>query len=161
MTQTVTFAAVPPGKYPVTFEEYGLPSGQLWSVSLNGTTENSTNSYIIFTVSNGTYPFSLGSVTSCTSTVMGGIANVTGSSVAFSVPFACPSPPPGGGMNSVLGPFGLPGIEGYALAGALGGAGAAIVTLVGIALTRRGGKPPPGGSLRPTSRGLGAPPPLP
>ncbi len=43
--------------YPVTFTESGLPSGVLWSATLNGTTDNSTSSYITFTEPNGTYPY--------------------------------------------------------------------------------------------------------
>ena len=41
--------------YSVSFTESGLPSGTTWSVTLNGTTKNSTSSTISFTEINGTY----------------------------------------------------------------------------------------------------------
>ena len=47
--------------YWVVFNESGLPSGTIWSVTLNGTTRSSTGN-ISFTVPNGTYSYSIGSV---------------------------------------------------------------------------------------------------
>ena len=47
--------------YRVVFNENGLPSGTTWSVILNGTTRPSTGN-ISFTILNGTYSYSIGSV---------------------------------------------------------------------------------------------------
>ena len=43
--------------YTVTFRESGLPVGFEWNVTLNGTTENSTQRNATFKATNGTYPF--------------------------------------------------------------------------------------------------------
>ena len=51
------------GLYRVTFHETGLPSGTLWSVTLNGITESSTGNSISFWDPNGTYAFTVGPVT--------------------------------------------------------------------------------------------------
>jgi photosystem II stability/assembly factor-like uncharacterized protein len=61
VTETVHFASALPKTYEVTFSETGLPLGSSWSVTLNGTTRSSTGN-ISFTVPNGTYSYSIGSV---------------------------------------------------------------------------------------------------
>ncbi len=45
--------------YSVSFTESGLPSGTSWSVTLNGLTETSMNSTIMFKVPYGTYTYSI------------------------------------------------------------------------------------------------------
>jgi len=59
---SVPVAAAPP-PYPVTFSEQGLPDGQSWSVTTNGTTESGTVAHfasaIDFELANGTYPFAV------------------------------------------------------------------------------------------------------
>jgi len=52
--------------YRVTFHETGLPSGTPWSVTLNGITESSTGASISFWDPNGTYAFTVGSVSGYT-----------------------------------------------------------------------------------------------
>jgi outer membrane protein assembly factor BamB len=42
----------------ITFKETGLPLGTVWSVTLNGTTVNSTNLDVTFSEPNGTYSYS-------------------------------------------------------------------------------------------------------
>ena len=61
VTETIHFASALPKAYSVTFSETGLPSDYSWSVTLNGTTRSSTGN-ISFTVPNGTYSYSIGSV---------------------------------------------------------------------------------------------------
>ncbi len=63
-SQTVFVAYVPaPGTYLIQFEETGLPSGTIWSVSLNDTPEVRTSSASIsFSLSNGSYSYTFGSV---------------------------------------------------------------------------------------------------
>ncbi|MEM0135764.1 MAG: hypothetical protein QXU18_11185 [Thermoplasmatales archaeon] len=46
-----------PGTYTITFHEVGLPPGTMWSISVNGNTETSNNSTIVFLEQNGTYTF--------------------------------------------------------------------------------------------------------
>jgi hypothetical protein len=52
--KNVIFSGAP---LSLTFEESGLPSGTSWSVTLNGTTETSTNSSITFLILTGTYEY--------------------------------------------------------------------------------------------------------
>jgi hypothetical protein len=58
----VITVAFTPYKYNVTFKESNLPAGTTWSVTLNGNTESSSTSAISFSVANGTYNYSIGSV---------------------------------------------------------------------------------------------------
>ncbi len=55
----VTYSPITVKTYTVVFTEYGLSSGTLWSVTLNGTSESSSNSTIIFYERNGTYSYSI------------------------------------------------------------------------------------------------------
>ena len=48
--------------YTVTFTEAGLPPGSQWTVVLNGVSESSTNTTIIFMEPDGTYSFSTYSI---------------------------------------------------------------------------------------------------
>ena len=88
----IVFTALPPGQYTVTFTEAGLPSGTSWSVTLNGTTLSSTTTAIVFTEANGTYPYTVGSVTGYTATPASGSIGVSGR--AQSVPITFTSIPP-------------------------------------------------------------------
>ena len=56
------FSKIKPATYNITFSESGLPSGTSWSVTLNGTSESSTSSTITFTETNGTYSYTVSSV---------------------------------------------------------------------------------------------------
>jgi len=49
VNQAITFTAVAPSAYTVTFTESGLPTGTSWSVTLNGLTRSSTSNSISFT----------------------------------------------------------------------------------------------------------------
>ncbi len=59
VTQVVIFAPISTTEYTVTFTVSGLPSGTLWSVTLNGTMESSTTNTITFSEPYGTYSFSV------------------------------------------------------------------------------------------------------
>ena len=50
-----------PTYYSVNFTEVGLPPGTAWNVTLNGVTETSSSSSIVFTVPNGEYSYSVAS----------------------------------------------------------------------------------------------------
>jgi hypothetical protein len=65
----------------VTFTETGLPTGTTWSVTLIGSTENSSTSAIAFTEPNGTYPFRLGIVPGWTTPTFNGSVTVNGTNV--------------------------------------------------------------------------------
>ncbi len=53
----VTFAALPPTTYQLTFTQSGLISGTNWSVTVNGQLQSSEGSSITFNEPNGTYTF--------------------------------------------------------------------------------------------------------
>jgi YVTN family beta-propeller protein len=56
LLEQVAFAML---TYVVAFAEEGLPTGTLWSASLAGTANLSIGSTLTFTMSNGTYPFTV------------------------------------------------------------------------------------------------------
>jgi len=68
--------------YSVTFAESGLPSGTAWSVTLNGSNENSTGPAIVFSEPNGAYAYAVGGVTDYTATPSTGTVPVAGASPA-------------------------------------------------------------------------------
>jgi hypothetical protein len=78
----VNFTAV---LYPVTFTETGLPKGTDWSVTLNGTIEESTAASIAFTEPNGTYSFTVGRVAGWVLYDYSGTVNVSGTAATVVV----------------------------------------------------------------------------
>ncbi|MEM0138982.1 MAG: hypothetical protein QW100_04615, partial [Thermoplasmatales archaeon] len=82
--ESVTFSEV---KYTVTFTESGLPSGTIWSVTLNGSTLTSSSSSVTFSEPNGTYSYVTGSASGYTASPSSGSIKVNGASVTQSVTF--------------------------------------------------------------------------
>jgi len=63
VNQAITFTAVTPSVYTITFTESGLPTGTQWSVTLNGVTNSSTANSITFTgVLAGNYAWNASSI---------------------------------------------------------------------------------------------------
>ena len=87
VTQVITFTAIPPGTYAVTFTETGLPVGAAWSITLNETTQSSAASTITFTEPNGTYSYMVGAVGGYTASPSSGTVTVNGAAVPESVAF--------------------------------------------------------------------------
>lgn len=81
---TITFT---PYKYGATFTESNLPAGTSWSVTLNGITETSTTSTVTFSVPNGTYSYTIGSVTGYHTSAASGTITVNTASQSVSVQF--------------------------------------------------------------------------
>ena len=101
VTQAVTFAALPPGQYSVTFTESRLPSGTTWSVTLSGATQSGTGSSITFTEPNGTHEFTVGAVVGYTSSPSSGTVTVSGASPSpGSVSFTSTSVSSSSGLSS-------------------------------------------------------------
>jgi len=73
--------------YEITFTETGLPTGRSWSVTLNGTTYNSTTDTITFSVSNGTYSYTIRSVSGYTASPSSGSITVNGANVDQAITF--------------------------------------------------------------------------
>ena len=88
----ITIVSSAPSTYPVTFGESGLPTGTLWSVTLNGTNESSTTSPIKFKEPNGTYAFTVGSVTGYTASPSSGSVTVHGGPVSQAIVFGATVP---------------------------------------------------------------------
>ena len=86
------FSILVPYKYNVTLVESGLPPYTKWSATLNGTTEASTNQTLMFTLSNGTYTFSVklvqGVIYEYEATPSNGSITVNGSNVIENFTFA-------------------------------------------------------------------------
>jgi YVTN family beta-propeller protein len=88
VTQPITFTSTRTGPYPVTFSETGLLSGRTWSVLMNGSSQSSTTSPIVFMEPNGTYSFTLGLVPGYTAAPSSGNVTVAGSPVSQPIAFA-------------------------------------------------------------------------
>lgn len=78
-------ALVPP--IPVTFTESGLPSGTSWSVTFAGNTEAGTGTSISFNESNGTYPYTIGTLPGYNATPASGSVTVQGFPQTVAVTF--------------------------------------------------------------------------
>ncbi|HUI38240.1 MAG TPA: YncE family protein, partial [Thermoplasmata archaeon] len=93
LTVTVGIAFYPsPGPFPVSFAETGLASGTNWSVTLNGTPGWTTGGRIVFYEPNGTYPYSVGSVSGYTVPSNGNVT-VAGLPVRLVIAFVAIAPP--------------------------------------------------------------------
>ena len=96
MSQTITFTPVKITvmKYTVTFTESGLPSGTEWYVNItasNGTTYDSgpiTNSSYSLQLSNGTYSYTISSISGYNITQRSGSIGVSGRNTSQSITFS-------------------------------------------------------------------------
>ncbi|MGD0719243.1 MAG: hypothetical protein ABSA15_06685, partial [Thermoplasmata archaeon] len=84
-TVTISFHPV---TYSVTMTETGLPSGTSWSAILNGVTQSSSTSSIVFAVANGTYSYTINAVSGFTPSPASGSVTVVGASRTVSVTFS-------------------------------------------------------------------------
>ena len=84
--QVVTFTPTTTSinKYAITFTESGLPSGTSWSIVLNGTSISSTGP-ITFNEPNGTYTFTVSTVSGYKASPASGTVIVSGNSVSSSI----------------------------------------------------------------------------
>ena len=119
-TVAVMFTAV---TYALTFTETGLPSGASWSVTLAGTVQTSTTTTITFQEPNGTYAFSVGSVSSYSVAPSTGSPHISGAPVTQALTFSTTS-----SSTSSAGFLGLSGNTGYYVL-----IGIAIVAIAGAA----------------------------
>ncbi|HTS33107.1 MAG TPA: thermopsin family protease [Thermoplasmata archaeon] len=88
----VTYVALPATTYSVTFTESGLATGTVWSVTLNGVTEYSGTTTVVFSEAPGSFTYTVGAVTGYTAPV-GGSVMVTDASVGVSLTYtALPAP---------------------------------------------------------------------
>ncbi len=109
--------------YAVQFVESGLPSGTSFSVTLNGATSSGSGT-VSFSEVNGSYSFSVGSVSGYTASPSSGTVVVSGSAVSESITFTTnSSPPPAASVYSEVNAsssntqfYTLPGAEEFTVA---------------------------------------------
>ena len=122
---TVSFTIV---TYSVTFSDVGLPSGITWYINLsNGKSYSSTGSIISFEVPNGTYTYTVDSISGYNSTPESGKIVVSGNSPAqMQITFDKyeTTPPPVVPSSSGL------GVWAYIIGGVIGAAISGVVALV-------------------------------
>ncbi len=88
-SQSVTFLAVPPSTYSVTFQESGLGTGARWSVVWNGTAAASTTATVVINgVRNGTYPFRVAPYPGMVASPPSGTVAVAGTSRQVTIAFS-------------------------------------------------------------------------
>ncbi len=73
--------------YPVTFVETGLPAGTFWNVSLGNETNISSNSTIVFKVTNGTYNYNIPNINDIASSPSNGSILINGEQAKIFVTF--------------------------------------------------------------------------
>ncbi|MGC8580703.1 MAG: hypothetical protein ACP5MB_11725, partial [bacterium] len=90
VTQSITFTPLKTAvtRYKINFTESGLPPRTNWSMILNGTTLSSTNITITFSEPNGTYSYSVGSISGYSSSPSSGSLTVSGASQIVSIRFS-------------------------------------------------------------------------
>ena len=86
--------------YPVTFTETGLPSGTPWYVNLSNGVDSGpiTGSSYSFSLTNGTYSFTIGKVSGYSASPPSGSISVNGSKTVTQVTFTATPPPISGNM---------------------------------------------------------------
>ncbi len=90
--------------YSVSFTETGLPTGTFWSVTLNGATENTTTTTIVFVgLTNGSYAYTVGTVRGYTASPSAGSISVNGGDTSQPITFT-----PGATYAVTLTETGLP-----------------------------------------------------
>jgi hypothetical protein len=92
VSRAIAFTASAPATYTVTFTESGLTSGMSWSVTLNGSTLSSMTTTVAFTEVNGSYPYTIGTVSGYTATPSSGSVPVSGAAVNRAIAFTAASP---------------------------------------------------------------------
>lgn len=83
LSVSLTFSAL----FNVTFTESGLPGGQPWSVSLNGATGRSSTNTISFEETNGTFPFTIGTLPGYHAAPSSGSVPVSGAAASRAIAF--------------------------------------------------------------------------
>lgn len=77
--------------YAVTFTEVGLPTGAAWSVTLGGSLLSSTAPSISFSMTNGTFVFTVGNASNYASSPWSSSIRVNGASVSETIQFTSTS----------------------------------------------------------------------
>jgi hypothetical protein len=92
-TVDIVFTAVPPTAYSLTFDESGLPQDTTWSVTVNGTVLSGSTGSLGLIETNGSYPYTVGSIAGYTPGSTGGTAIVDGTATLVGITFTSSAPP--------------------------------------------------------------------
>jgi YVTN family beta-propeller protein len=108
----ITFTKIPASQYSVVFYESGLPWGTNWSVTFNKVLSSSSNEILSFSAPNGTYAFTVGTVSGYAVSPRSGNLTVSGSIAmqnvtflkkgTYTATFAEKGLPPGASWNVML-----------------------------------------------------------
>ncbi|MHB8360704.1 MAG: YncE family protein, partial [Thermoplasmataceae archaeon] len=114
LSQTITFTAIKAStsNFKILFEEFGLPSGSTWSVTFNGTTHSSIMTNISFTLPNGKYSYTIGSIKGFSASPSSGTLIVNGSNLSQTITFNSTAT-----TTSNSGNFSLSSLEIYGIIG--------------------------------------------
>ncbi len=96
-----------PSTYPLVFNETGLATGTTWGVSVGGVPGWTTGSALTFAETNGTYAFTVASVTGYTCSPASGTVVIHGNGLRVDLNFSALPPPPPTYVLTFLG-SGLP-----------------------------------------------------
>ncbi|MEM4067727.1 MAG: hypothetical protein QXV17_12800 [Candidatus Micrarchaeaceae archaeon] len=113
------------GNYLITFTDSGLPSGTTWYVNLSNCMDSGaiTESSYSFFLTNGTYSYSIGSVSGYTASPSSGSLTVSGNNITKVITFTATSIPSTNGISRIE----LYGIIGVVVAAAVIGSVLAIM----------------------------------
>ncbi len=117
--------------YYITFTESGLPSGKSWSVTFNGTNVSATAASMKFIKGNGTYSFTVGTVSGYTASPSNGSMGVNGKNTTKTIAFSAVKK-----SKSTAPIFGLSPLEFYGIIGTVVVI-AAIGSVIGIMKRKR------------------------
>jgi YVTN family beta-propeller protein len=132
--EAITFHTIPPPAYLVTFTETGLPAATSWSISINGTSNESATAAIQVNLPNGSYQYAVGTVSGYAAHPTGGPLAIDGLPAVVSISFSKNST---GSSSSGPGLLGLPNSTGEYI---LIGVGAVIVVAAVAVLLRNRSK---------------------
>ncbi len=94
-------ATPPPTDYAVTFTESGLASGTSWSVTFNGNTQSSTGTSTSFSVPDGSYSYTVGTVSGYTASPSSGTVSVNGAAQSVAIKYSSATSSPAGVFSQV------------------------------------------------------------
>ena len=88
----VTYTAIPASTYAVTLSESGLTSGTAWSAAVNGTTQSTSGTSLVFYLPDGSYNYSFGAVAGYTlASGSSGTISVAGAPVSLAGTYQSPT----------------------------------------------------------------------
>ena len=85
ITSTSVSVEFAPVTYSVSFTQSGLPAGTEWTVSFNGVAKSAKTESILFSATNGTYPFTISSLSGYKAGLYTGVLKVEGTTVVSTI----------------------------------------------------------------------------